>query len=89
MAHTKSAKKKINQYRNQRLSNNAAKSLIKTNGRKLDAAVQTKDSDAIKKAFSALCSSLDKAAKKGSITKQTAIRRKARAASRLRSLASA
>ena len=84
MAHTKSAKKKINQYRNQRLRNSAAKSLIKTNSRKLVKSIDSKEKDSVKVSYSELCSSLDKAAKKGSITKQTAIRRKARAARQLR-----
>jgi small subunit ribosomal protein S20 len=84
MAHTKSAKKKIHQYRNNQLRNSAAKSLIKTSVRKLVKSVEVKEEAGIKSSYAELCSALDKAAKKGSITKQTAIRRKARAAARLR-----
>ncbi len=85
MAHTSSAIKRIHQYRNNQLRNSAAKSLIKTNTRKLDGSVAAKDEAAIKKAYAEFCSALDKAAKKGSITKKTAIRRKARAGARMRS----
>jgi len=84
MAHTSSAKKKINQYRNQRLRNNAAKTLVKSNSRKLVKSLEVKDAESIKKTYSELCSALDKAAKKGSMKKQTAIRRKARATRAMR-----
>jgi len=84
MAHTSSAKKKINQYRNQRLRNNAAKSLVKSNSRRLVKSLEVKDAASITKTYSELCSALDKAAKKGSIKKETAIRRKARAGRAMR-----
>lgn len=84
MAHTKSAEKKIRQYREQRTRNNAAKSLIKSKSRKLSTAVAAKDSATIKQTYAELCSSLDKAVKRGNIKKQTAIRRKARAARAMR-----
>lgn len=84
MAHTSSAKKRIHQYRDNQLRNSAAKSLVKTNSRKLSGAIQGKDSASIKASYATLCSSLDKAAKKGSIKKETAIRRKARAARQMR-----
>jgi small subunit ribosomal protein S20 len=84
MAHTSSAKKRIHQYRNNQLRNSAARSLVKTNSRKMVVAVEAKDSDSVKKAYATLCSTLDKAAKKGSIKKETAIRRKARAARQMR-----
>lgn len=89
MAHTKSAKRKIRQYAEQRLRNSAATSLVKTSGRKMDKAVESKDQAAVKKAYQEFCSSVDKAAKKGSIPKRTAVRRKARAARSLRAVASA
>ncbi len=66
------------------MRNSAARSLVKTDSRKMAKAVETKDGDSIKKAYAALCSTLDKAAKKGSIKKETAIRRKARAARQMR-----
>jgi small subunit ribosomal protein S20 len=84
MAHTKSAEKKIRQYREQRVRNNAAKSIIKTNSRKLAAAVTAKDTTTVNQSYAALCSALDKAVKRGNIKKQTAIRRKARAAHAMR-----
>jgi len=80
MAHTKSAKKKIHQYENQRLRNSAAKTRIKNSARKVKASLEQKDAESSQTAYRALCSALDKAAKKGTIKKQTAIRRKARAA---------
>jgi len=89
MAHTSSAKKKIKQYANQRARNNAAKSLVKTNSRKLSTQVAAKDDAGIKAAFAELCSSLDKAVKKGNMKKETAIRRKTRAANKLRATLSA
>ena len=84
MAHTSSAKKRIHQYRNNQLRNSAARSLVKSTARKMVTAVDGKNGDSIKAAYATLCSALDKAAKKGSITKQTAIRRKARAAAKMR-----
>lgn len=84
MAHTSSAKKRIHQYRNNRIRNNAVKTLVKTKSRGLTASVTAKDAASIKKAYSELCSALDKAAKAGSIKKETAIRRKARAATAMR-----
>lgn len=84
MGHTKSAVKRARQYQSNQLRNSAAKSLVKTKTRKLVGTVAAKDEAAIKAAYSEFCSALDKAAKKGSITKQTAIRRKARASARMR-----
>ncbi len=84
MGHTKSAIKRVHQYRNNQLRNSAARSLIKNTSRKLVKTVEVKEEAGIKKAYAEFCSALDKAAKKGSITKQTAIRRKARAAARMR-----
>ena len=84
MGHTKSAVKRARQYQSNQLRNSAAKSLVKTKTRKLVGTVAAKDEAAIKAAYSEFCSALDKAAKKGSITKQTAIRRKSRAGARMR-----
>lgn len=89
MAHTKSAEKKIRQYREQRTRNNAAKSIIKTNARKLSTALTAKDDAAAKQTYAQLCSALDKAVKRGNIKKQTAVRRKARAAKALKAATAA
>jgi len=89
MAHTKSAEKKIRQYHEQRTRNQAAKSLIKTNTRKLVASLTGADSAATQQTYSELCSSLDKAVKRGNIKKQTAIRRKARATRKVLAVAKA
>jgi small subunit ribosomal protein S20 len=89
MAHTKSAIKKIRKYAEQRARNTAAKSFIKTNRRKMDAALEAKDQDATKQTYASLCSALDKAVKRGNLKKGTAVRRKARAAARMRNAAAA
>ncbi len=83
MAHTKSALKRARQNIQRRAANRAGKSLIKTTSEKLDAAIAGKDAAAIKAALSSLHSALDKAAKQGEITRNTAIRRKARANARV------
>jgi small subunit ribosomal protein S20 len=78
MAHTKSAIKKVRQYKENQVRNSAARSLVKTSNKKLLAALAAKEPGAIETAYRALCSALDKAAKKGSLKKETAVRRKAR-----------
>ena len=87
MAHTKSALKRARTSNEDRLRNKAAVSLIKTNQKKLMDAVATKDAKVSAEAYKAYCTVLDKAAKKGAITKNTAVRRKTRAAVHLRKLA--
>lgn len=89
MAHTKSAKRSIRKNEEGRLRNKAGRSVIKSAQRVLEAAVASKDAAAAKKAYSAFCSALDKAAKKGVITKNTAIRSKTRGAARVRTIAAA
>ena len=89
MAHTKSALKRARTSNEDRLRNKAASSLIKTNQKKLMDAVAAKDAPAVAAAYKAFCTSLDKAAKKGAITKNTAIRKKARGAAQVRKLKAA
>lgn len=84
MAHTKSAIKRIRQSEDAEKRNRVRKSKIKTAERKLATALTGKEADLSKDAYRELCSSLDKAAKAGTIKKETAIRRKARAAKRVR-----
>lgn len=84
MGHTSSSAKRARQYAENRARNNAVKSQIKAKKRDVVKALGAKDKDALKKAYAELCSALDKAAKKGTIKKETAVRRKARAAKALR-----
>lgn len=87
MAHTKSAVKRARTSNEDRLRNKAAVSLIKGAQKKLMDAVATKDAKAAAEAYKKFCACLDKAAKKGSITKNTAVRKKARGAAHLRKIA--
>ena len=66
-----------------RLRNKSAKSKISTIRRQLFEVCAAKDADKSRKVFSDYCSALDKAAIKGIIKKNTAIRRKRRASARL------
>ncbi len=87
MAHTKSAIKRARQSNEDRLRNKAGETLIKTRQRQLMAAVAGKDAKAADAAYRVYCSVLDKAAKKGIITSNTAIRKKNRGAAHLRTAA--
>ena len=83
MAHTKSALKRARQNIRRRADNRSGRSVIKTMTERLDKVVAGKDAAAIPKELANLHSSLDKAAKHGVITRNTAIRRKARANARV------
>ena len=89
MAHTKSAVKRARTSNENRLRNKAAVSLIKGHQKKLMDAVAAKDPAAASAAYKTYCASLDKAVKKGSITRNTAIRKKARGAAHLRKIPAA
>ena len=67
--------------------NRAVKSLVRTARRKLLESFQRNDKTECQALYQAYCSTLDKAVKKGVIKKNTAIRRKARAAEKLRGIA--
>lgn len=83
MAHTKSALKRARQNVRRRADNRAGRSIIKTRGEQLDQALAAKDAKAADAVLRELHSSLDKAAKYGVITRNTATRRKARANARV------
>jgi small subunit ribosomal protein S20 len=83
MAHTKSALKRARQNVRRRADNRSGRSVIKTMAERLDKVVAGKDAAAIAKELSNLHSALDKAAKHGVITRNTAVRRKARANARV------
>ena len=70
-----------------RQRNKAAKSKITTIRRRVFEACASKDVDKRRKVFSEYCSILDKAAIKGIIKKNTAIRRKRRASAKIALLA--
>lgn len=87
MPNIKSAIKRVKTSEKARKRNVQTKSKIKTIRKSfLDAAAKP-DAPETKEALAAFCSVLDKAAKTGVITKNTAIRRKNRAAARLRKAA--
>ena len=70
----------------QRVKNQDVGTGLKTARKKLFAAIEAKDKKGCAKLYSEYCSALDKAAKKGVIKKNTAVRRKGRAANQIRGL---
>ena len=87
MPNINSAVKRMRVAKKARLRNKAAKSKISTIRRQLFETCAAKDVDKSRKVFSNYCSALDKAAIKGIIKKNTAIRRKRRAAAMIAALA--
>ena len=89
MPNLKSAKKRMRQNERRRKRNQQVRTRIKTARRAMMEALAAKDVEAGEKAFRIYCSVLDKAAKRGVIKKNTAIRRKTNAANNLRKIAAA
>lgn len=87
MPNLKSGFKRMKTSEISRQKNVAARSRIKTTRKKFEKAVTEKNKAEGAKLFSALCSVLDKSVKFGTITRNTANRRKSRAAKKLSSLA--
>ena len=87
MPNIHSAVKRMRVAEKARLRNKSAKSKISTIRRQLFEVCAAKDVDKSRKVFSDYCSALDKAAIKGIIMKNTAIRRKQRASARLAAMA--
>lgn len=85
MPNIKSAEKRVRQSEKNQKKNRAVKSKISTVRRPIIEG--SLDKDAMKKAVSAYASTLDKAVKQGVIKKNTADRRKSRAAKRLAKMA--
>ncbi len=83
MPNIKSAMKRVRTSEKARVRNTAIRSLITTSRRKFLELLAGKDKEKISAAFSQYCSVLDKAAKKGVIKKQKAVRRKRRAAAKM------
>lgn len=86
MPNLKSGEKRMRQYATRRARNLAVTTEIRTIRRKLFQAVAGKKKDEAGKAYREYCSLLDKSAKKGVIGKNTAVRRKTRAAEMVRGL---
>lgn len=83
MAHTKNALKRVRQSAKNLARNRAGKALIATAKKRFTAAVEAGDKTKALENFNAYSSSLDKTAKRGIITKNTASRKKARASAKL------
>ena len=86
MANIKGAIKRDRQSAKRQASNVAAKTALKTKRRKLFAALESKTQELSIQECRAYSSMLDKLAKRGIITRNTAIRRKTRAMARVRKL---
>jgi len=87
MAHTKSAVKRAHQNVRRRLTNVSTKSMLKTRKRGMLGFVAAGNADQARVAFSSYVSALDKAVKRGIISRNTADRGKSRAALRMKALA--
>jgi small subunit ribosomal protein S20 len=80
MANIASQKKRILRSERERTENRLLTSTVKTYFRRLESAVQGGDSAAIEAEHRELVSRIDKAVQKGALHKNTAARKKARAA---------
>lgn len=86
MPNIKSAAKRMRTSEKARQKNFSEKSLIKTVRATVRAAATSRDGTALSEAFRRYCSVLDKAVKHGVIKKNTAVRRKGRAAAMLQAV---
>ena len=80
MANIHSQKKRILRSERERTENRLYTSTIKTYFRRLEALVESGDTDAAATAHRELVSTIDKAVKRGSMHKNTGARKKSRAA---------
>ena len=87
MANSKNAAKRARTSEKSRQRNVKTKSKIKSLRKNLLAAVAVPDNPKTPEAYGTFCSGLDKAVKHGIIAKNTAVRKKARAAALLRKAA--
>jgi small subunit ribosomal protein S20 len=88
MPNLKSAKKRMHQNIVRRDRNVQVRTRVKNARRTMMEALETKDVEAGQSALRTYSSVLDKAAKSGAISKNTAVRRKTNAANGLRKIAS-
>jgi small subunit ribosomal protein S20 len=89
MAHTKSAAKRAKTSVIKREFNRGVKSEVSTAGKAFLSAIAAADKAKSEELYRSLASIVDKAAKRGVIGKNTADRRKARAAAKVTALAKA
>jgi small subunit ribosomal protein S20 len=80
MANIASQKKRILRSDRERTENRLLTSTVKTYFRRLESAIESGDAAAIEAEHRALVSRIDKAVQKGALHKNTAARKKARAA---------
>lgn len=80
MANIASQKKRILRSERERTENRLLTSTVKTYFRRLQAAVESGDADAVAGEHRSLVSRIDKAVQKGALHKNTAARKKSRAA---------
>ena len=83
MANIKSASKRVLLTQKATAKNKAAKSLMKTNIKKFDAAASGSDREATDSAYRVAVKTIDRAATKGLIHKNKAARRKSRLTKKL------
>jgi small subunit ribosomal protein S20 len=88
MPNIKSAEKRMRTAEIRRAKNQSVKSALLTSRQKLYAAMEKGETSKLDEYYRGYCSLLDKAVKKGTITANTASRRKSRATHRLAALAS-
>ena len=86
MPNLKSQKKRMGTDEGKRVLNQGIRTRVKTVRRKMMEAIATGEVDATTATFREYCAALDNAAKKGLVKKNTATRRKTRAAAKLREL---
>jgi len=86
MPNIKSAKKRLRTSEESRQRNMAVRTRVKTQRREFMEASAADDKKTAEASYKTYCSTLDNAAKHGVIKKNTAARRKARAADQLRAL---
>jgi small subunit ribosomal protein S20 len=89
MPNIKSAVKRVKTSEKSRVRNHTTKSELKTLRKSLLAAVESAAEPKTQEAYRTFCSALDKGVKHGIIRKNTAIRKKSRAAALLRKMAAA
>jgi small subunit ribosomal protein S20 len=87
MPNIKSAKKRLRSSVKRRAVNQPLKTRVKTSRRAFLEKIAAGDREGSTQAYRQFCSSLDKAAKRGVIKKNNAVRNKSRAAAKLRALA--
>ncbi|MGV3115952.1 30S ribosomal protein S20 [Clostridium baratii] len=87
MANIKSAKKRIKVTQTKTLNNRMVKSALKTAIKKFEAAVEAKNAEEANALLVKATKSLDMAASKGVLHKNTAARKKSRLAAKLNAMA--